>query len=131
MKMTRNECLRRFPNSSEATLRLNCDDRDTGEAPKLERPVGDAALGKKQVQRPASGRFLVRVTSVRSRLLDEDNLCEKYHVDCCRYAGFIPSDAPGTTKIEVSQEKAGKDKAEFTRIEIYQITEEETQPNLL
>jgi len=92
-----------------------------GQAPKLERIARDGALGKVQAQRGNSGRFLVRVISVRKRLLDEDNLCEKYHVDCCRYSGVLPKDSPGTAKIEVSQQKADEGAAEETRIEIYRI----------
>jgi len=76
-------------------------------------------MGAVQVQKAIGGSFLVRVTSYRRRLLDEDNLCEKFHVDLCRYAGIIPSDAPGQTKIEVSQKKVGSKEAEFVRIEIY------------
>jgi hypothetical protein len=63
-------------------------------------------------------KFLVRVTSIRTRLLDEDNLCEKYHVDLCRYAGIISGDEAGTAKIETSQRKAKKGEAEHTLIEI-------------
>lgn len=84
----------------------------------LEPVARDAALGTAQVQDGTGARILVRVTSFRRRLLDEDNLCEKFHTDLCRYAGLIPSDAPGTTKIEVSQEKVGSKEAERVRIEI-------------
>ena len=94
---------------------------DTGPATELERDPGDGALGQGQVQVPASGRFLVRITAVRHRLLDEDNACEKYHVDCCRYAGLIPGDGPRTTKIETRQEKAEPGAEELVRIEIFKI----------
>lgn len=67
-------------------------------------------------------RFLVRIKSRRKRLLDEDNLCEKFAVDCCRYAGLLPDDAPGETKIEISQEKVGKEEREETLIEIFDLT---------
>lgn len=75
-----------------------------------------------QVQAADSKRILVRVTSFRRRLLDEDNLCEKYLVDCLRYAGIIPSDAPQKAKIEVSQCKVLRNDEEFTRIEVSEIT---------
>lgn len=79
----------------------------------------DAALAPAQVQTSTGPRFLVRVKAFRKRLLDEDNLCEKYHVDLCRYCGALPGDEAGTAKIEVSQEKVGSKDKEFTRIEIY------------
>jgi hypothetical protein len=88
------------------------------QAPKLERAAGHAALGPPQAEAGDTSRVLVRITSVRKRLLDEDNLAEKYHVDCCRYAGLLHSDEPGETKIEVSQRKAEKGEAEETIIEI-------------
>lgn len=89
----------------------------------LERNPGNGTLGARQIQMPASGRFLVRLTSVRTRLLDEDNLCEKYHVDCCRYAGLLPGDGPGTTQIQTRQEKAEPKGREFVRIEIFRVNE--------
>lgn len=117
--MTRNEITRRFPKASEAFIRANLSVGDDDKPAFVECGAGDAPLEAEEVQRPASERFLVRVTSIRRRLLDEDNLCEKYHVDLCRYSGIIPDDAPGKTKIEVCQIKAGKGEAEKTVIEIY------------
>ena len=93
-------------------------DRNPRSIAKLERNFGDGTLGTPQVQNGRIGRVLIRITSRRKRLLDEDNLCEKYHVDCLRYAGVLQSDAPGQAKIEVCQEKVGKGEPEFVRIEI-------------
>lgn len=89
-----------------------------GAAPQLECSSGDGALAKTQTQSPDTATFLVRVTSRRKRLCDEDNLCEKFHVDCLRYAGIIPEDAPNTTHIEVKQEKIGKGEQEEVVITI-------------
>jgi hypothetical protein len=61
------------------------------------------------------------VTSLRRRLIDEDNLCEKYVVDCCRYAGLLPGDGPGTTEIKVRQKKVGSEAEECTVVEIFEI----------
>ena len=88
---------------------------------KLESNSSNATLDTKEVQGRFSQKFLVRVTSVRKRLLDEDNLCEKYHVDLCRYAGIIPCDEAEKVKIEVCQKKAGKEDAEETIIEIFEL----------
>jgi hypothetical protein len=128
--MTATEIKERFPNATPDFIRLNatCDtgkagvpNRDTGAAPVLERHPRDGAVGEIQVQERVSSRVLVRVTSVRKRLLDEDNLCEKYHCDLLRYAGIIVSDAPGQAKIEVCQEKAEPGGEEFTRIEVFEM----------
>ena len=127
--MTPEELKRVFPNASESTLRRNFattfaahvlvdGSRETAE---LESDISNGALGKVQVQKGTSGRFLVRVTSFRRRLLDEDNLCEKYHCDLCRYSGIISGDSPATTQIEVCQQKVAKGKPEETKVEIWKI----------
>ena len=119
----------RFPNASTTCIRRSrakpgqtpAQPDDPGTAPKLEPDNGHGTLGALPVQRPAPTRFLVRVTSRRKRLLDEDNLCEKYHVDCCRYAGLLPGDGPGQTRIEVRQEKVEPGAQEETVIEIFEV----------
>lgn len=90
--------------------------RNAGTPSLVERDTGDAALDPAQAQAIHTGRVLVRVTSFRKRLLDEDNLCEKYHLDCLRYAGIIQDDSAAKAKIEVSQVKIGSKEKE--RIEI-------------
>ena len=90
----------------------------------LERAFGDAPVGASKAQEGDTRLFLIRVKSIRKRLLDEDNLSEKYHVDCCRYSGLISSDAPEKTKIEVSQRKAQKGEEEHTEIEIVYLKNE-------
>ena len=92
--------------------------RRRGEGAKLERPAGDEPLEAHQVEARNPGRCVVRVTSRRRRLLDEDNLAEKYHVDCLRYAGLLHSDAPDQTHIEVAQVKVATKDEECTVIEI-------------
>ena len=131
--MNADELRKHFPRATDDFVAADADDGTAGPtgvqrrsrrpAPKLERNLGDGAMGAVQVQAGLGGRFLVRVKAYRCRLLDEDNLCEKYHVDLCRYAGILSSDAPGTAKIEVSQEKVGSKEREFVLIEIYRIKE--------
>lgn len=72
-------------------------------------------------ERSDSAKLLIRVKSFRRRLLDEDNLVEKWHVDALRYAGIVPSDAPDKAKIEVSQEKVKTKEEECTVITIERI----------
>jgi hypothetical protein len=92
--------------------------RRKASSPVVERPACHEPLEAVQAQAPDTGRILVRVTSFRRRLLDEDNLAEKYFVDCCRYAGLLASDAPDKTRIEVRQVKARSKEEEETVIEI-------------
>jgi hypothetical protein len=84
----------------------------------VERSDRHESLGTAPIQKANDERIVVRVRSVRKRLLDEDNLCEKYLVDALRYCGLIPDDAPNKVKIEVSQEKCGEGEDERVTIEI-------------
>jgi len=115
---------RLFPNASKSIIAANAQDygkphaEDTLPLATLERNSSHAPLEAKEVQRRTDGRFLVRVESVRKRLADEDGLCEKYVLDCCRYAGLIPDDSPELCKVETSQRKAAKGEEEHTQITI-------------
>lgn len=99
----------------------NSEARHTRQTAKLESGLRDASLGTEQVQEKSRDRVLVRVESIRKRLLDEDNLCEKFHVDLCRYAGIISCDSPDKFKIEVGQRKTEKGELERTEITITRI----------
>lgn len=110
---------RLFPNISESVVALSVG--DTGTAPKLERPTLDAALGPSQAQERHSGRFHIRITSVRTRLLDPDNLAEKYHLDCLRYAGIIPADTPEQISLETTQRRKAKGEDEKVIIEVWRL----------
>jgi hypothetical protein len=109
-------CMHREPALRKPNANHNTN--DTGKATIPQRASSDAALGAAQVQGGTGNRILVRIESVRKRLLDEDNLVSKYHTDLCRYSGLIPSDAPGVCKIETSQRKAEKGEEERTEITI-------------
>jgi hypothetical protein len=121
LDVNRESILKAFPDASESFIRANLGVVNTVQPTVVESSVGDRALEKKKTKKRDIGRFLVRVESVRKRLLDEDNLCEKYHVDLCRYAGIIPDDAPGRCQIEVRQRKAEKGEAEKVNIAIYKL----------
>jgi len=114
--MKRNDLQSAFPNSSADFLA-----RNTGKIAKLESDSRDAPLGEKKVQGRTGQKFHIRIKSFRKRLIDEDNLCAKYHTDLCRYAGILPDDAPGICKIEVSQVKTAKGETEKTLIEVFEI----------
>lgn len=111
-----------FPNATPDFIKANCSPENPRKLAIVERHPGNATLEPSQAQRGDSTRFLVRVTAVRKRLIDEDNLCEKYHVDALRYCGILPSDAPDRTHIETSQRKTEKKEAPYTLIEVFEIT---------
>ena len=87
-------------------------------SPKPQRPARHEPLAAAQVEAGNSKRYVVIVTSRRIRLLDEDNLIEKYHIDSLRYAGILPSDTPEACQIQVRQEKVAKKDQEETLIEV-------------
>ncbi|MGV1047691.1 MAG: hypothetical protein ACOYD4_04080 [Solirubrobacterales bacterium] len=93
----------------------------------LECNLGDDALRPAKDKKRDSRRFLVRVISVRKRLIDEDNLCEKYHVDCLRYAGLLPGDDPTQTRIETFQRKPEEGEDEGTILMIFEVCSEPQQ----
>ena len=113
------DAMRRCMHREPALRKSNANNtNDTGKAPIPQRAPSNAALVETQVQGRTGDRILVRIESIRKRLLDEDNLVSKYHTDLCRYSGLIPSDAPGVCKIETTQRKAEKGEEERTEITI-------------
>lgn len=90
---------------------------------KLERDPRTPTLRKGQKKARDSKRYVVRIVSFRTRLLDVDNLCEKFAVDFLRYCGAIPSDAPATTQITIEQKKTGKEEEDRDEITVIRIEE--------
>lgn len=87
-----------------------------GPGPVVEHRHADEPVAAAPAQKEDSGKYLVRVTSYRRRLLDEDNLAEKFHVDACRYIGLLPSDAPAKCHIITTQEKVRTKQDERTEL---------------
>lgn len=110
-----------FPHATPDFIKANSHVEDPRKSPIVERNPRHATLEPPQPQRRDTTRFIVRVTAVRKRLIDVDNLCEKYHVDALRYCGLLPSDAPERTQIETSQRKAEKNEAPHVILEIFEI----------
>jgi len=81
----------------------------------------NAPLAAKKVQGSTGERFLVRIGSRRKRLIDQDNLCEKFAVDLLRYSQIIPDDSPDKCQIEVSQTKCRKGEQEEITITVTQL----------
>jgi len=63
------------------------------------------SVATKEGERINSKRVHVGIVSYRRRLCDVDNLCGKYFLDCCRYAGLIQDDAPDKITYTIRQEK--------------------------
>ena len=91
---------------------------DTRSNSKLECSPCNEPLAAHKDKATDPGKFIVRVTSYRRRLIDYDNLAEKYHIDALRYAGLIPSDAPDACAIITNQIKVKTKEEELTLIEI-------------
>lgn len=85
-------------------------------------------LGEETGKAGDTSRVLVRITSFRRRLLDPDNLCPKYFIDCLRYAEIIPDDRAEDIRLEVSQVKVKSKSDERTEIEIEKIEKEDPGP---
>ena len=85
-------------------------------APQLEPRDLPRPLAASAPQNRDTRKRLVRIKSFRVRLLDEDNLCAKFHVDSLRYAGLLPGDDPNQARIQVSQEKVAHRHQERTEI---------------
>lgn len=105
-----------FPRASKDFIALN-----TRKAPAIVERRKKSALGKRnEAKEGNSGLYIVRVTSHRVRPLDDDNLCEKFHVDALRYAGILSGDSPDKARIVTTEKKVKKKSQEKTLIEIWQ-----------
>lgn len=93
-------------------------------APRVSDPKPKSIIGKTlpntdKAQKGSKKRISLRITRYSTRLLDEDNLGgSKLLTDQLRYAGIIPNDDPGSTKIILDQIKVPHKAQERTEIEI-------------
>ncbi len=81
------------------------ENRCEAQSAKPEFAVRDESLAEEKREASHTGRVHVRVISRRKRLIDPDNLCAKYFIDCLRYAQIIQDDSADKITLEVSQEK--------------------------
>jgi hypothetical protein len=128
--MKKSALLKRFPRANQGFLALGIDGTDhgagdPGPAAELERSAEHGVSRPRKLEGRHSEFFLVRVTAVRKRLLDDDNACEKYHVDCLRYAGVIHSDARSTTRIKTAQRRCAEGESEKVIVEVFGCSKEE------
>lgn len=68
-----------------------------------------------------SKRRLVRLTSLRYRLIDARNLWDKYFVDSLVSAGILIDDSPRWCQVEVSQILIPSDSIERVLIEVFDL----------
>jgi hypothetical protein len=82
-------------------------------APVLESYLGHAPDDAPPRKAIYPGIVSVRITSYCcGTQRDTDNIFVKYGLDCCRYAGLISSDCPGTIRLEVREERVSTKKEE-------------------
>jgi hypothetical protein len=87
--------------------------------PVTKHPARKELLDTNKTQKASSKRIALCITRYSTRLLDEDNLAgSKLLTDQLRYAGILPSDDPGSTKIILQQVKVKTKAEEHTKIEI-------------
>jgi hypothetical protein len=119
--VTFDELRRHFPNASKSTINANSDPDHPRPNPQLEHSPGPVPLATDQVEEANPGRVRVCIVSVRKRLLDPDNLCEKYALDCLRTIKGIRGDEPDKITLETTQRRAQKGEEEKTEITVYEI----------
>ena len=75
-------------------------------------------MGEEEAQGGNIRRRRIRITSVRNRLLDPDNLCVKYIIDALRHTKVIQDDTTAHIEVFIKQEKVKTRKEEKTIIEV-------------
>lgn len=115
-EITERKLRRLFPNAAESFIKSNSDSRKSS---KLEQGTKNEPLVADKVKERDTGAGFILITDFRKRLLDDDNLCEKFHVDALRYSGYIKNDSRKQYKIFTTQEKLSKEIEPYTLIEIH------------
>lgn len=89
--------------------------------PLTQSPLFHEPLSEVEGKEGDPSRLLVCIESVRTRLLDTDNLYggAKFYCDFLRYAGVIPEDTEDQIELKVTQRKVRKGEEEKTIIEVW------------
>lgn len=93
------------------------ENRRSSSRAKPQCPVQDEPVAEAKGEGENASRVRVRIVSYRKRLVDPDNLCPKYFVDCLRYAGLLKDDSARHVALTVEQIKV-KAGGERTEIEL-------------
>ena len=104
-----------FPNASPSLIALN-----TREASVVECNSSEGPLAESKDEKANPRRVHIRFVSVRKRLLDPDNISEKWMLDALRFAGVIQGDEPDKITLETTQRKVEKGEEEHTEIDIWE-----------
>lgn len=122
--MTRDEILARYPNASESFIRRNLDPAHSLPHPQPQPPVQHVPPPAHARQEGSPACLKVRVTSLRRRLLDIDNLAggSKFIIDALRYQGFIRDDSPDHIELSFSQIKVRHRNQEETVVTIQRMS---------
>lgn len=104
-----------FPNASPSFIKANSD-RGPAPGPQPEPVICHGSLAAQKGEGGNPGRIQICVVSYRRRLIDPDNLCPKYFVDCLRYAEIIPDDTAAQVTVTTEQIKVKSKADERTEI---------------
>lgn len=96
---------------------------DTARSAKPEPAVRNESVAKAAREKSHPARFLISVESRRRRLVDPDNLCPKYFIDCLRYAELIPDDSARFVEVRLLQLKVARKEQEGTQVTVTPIYE--------
>jgi hypothetical protein len=116
--MTEDQLRRMFPHASASFVRANSD-RGPGQGPEPERCPQHEPERPDAPEEGHPQKVRVRVTCVRNRLIDPDNLYVKHHIDCLRYAGLVRDDSADEIRLEVTQRKAQALEEEKVILEVF------------
>jgi hypothetical protein len=113
--MTADELRKLFPRESADFV-----DANTGlQGPQFERTLWDGTLAAAERKAASVAKRFVRITSLRARAVDPDNLCCKYLIDALRHTGILEDDTPDHIELTVAQKKVKHRREEKTLIEIH------------
>lgn len=101
-----------------AIKRANSGDCGQTQGAEPQCPVLNGAMGQDGGEDRDSASISVRIVSFRKRLIDPDNLCPKYFIDCLRYSQLIPDDRAQDINLQVQQQKVKSKAEERTEITI-------------
>ena len=97
---------------------MNDSDRDSRESAEPKSALWIEPMGEEEDEGGDFRRSRIRITSVRNRLLDPDNLCVKFIIDALRHCKVIKDDTTKEIEVFIRQEKVKTRKEEKTIIEV-------------
>lgn len=102
----------------KSVLKPSHENRNKSPCAEPESSIFHEPLATNEGEKGHPSRVSLIVVSYRRRLIDTDNLCAKFFVDACRYAGFIKDDRAEDIEFSIRQEKVASKELERTEITI-------------